>query len=71
MDKILLNSKFAKLIMSKLINRTIKKTYGVEAKVSLGDISVQHEDGGCVQVNIGVSASMKEEELSLLLDTIM
>ena len=71
MDKILLNSRFAKMIMSKLINRMIKKTYGVEAKVSLGDISVQHEDGGNVTVNIGVSASMKEEELSLLLDTII
>lgn len=71
MDKILLNSKFAKMIMSKLISRMIKKTYGVEAKVSLGDISIQHEDGGYVEVNIGVSASMKEKELSLLLDTIM
>lgn len=71
MDNILLNSRFAKMIMSKIIVHAIKKTYGIEADIRLDNLAIRHADGGDVEVSIGVSAKMKEEVLSDVIDTIM
>lgn len=71
MDKLLLNTKFVKNMITKAIAKAALKALGIELTLQLESLEIEHEDGGKITVDICASASMHEEDLDKLLDKLM
>lgn len=71
MDKLLLNTKFVKNMISKAIAKAALKALGVNISVQLDTLEVEHEEGGKIAVDICASASMNEADLEKLIDKLL
>lgn len=66
MDKIIVNSRLFKLFISKVVRRILKKSMGIDAKFTMGDLDLTHANG-CTKVNVAFSIEAKDGELIKLL----
>jgi len=71
MDKLLLNTKFVKNMIARAVAKAVLKALGVAVYIDLESLEIEHEEGGRITVDICATASMDEESLSTLMDTIM
>lgn len=66
MDTFIINSKLIRAVLSKILNRVVKKNLGVVAVTKLNEFIVSVHDGQA-HVGINIEADMTEEELGKLI----
>ena len=71
MDKLLLNTKFVKALIAKSIAKAAFKALGIRVDIDLESLEIEHEEGSRITIDICASASMDEESLSTLMDTLI
>lgn len=69
MDCLKIESRFIARIVEKTIERSIRKSYGVEANIRFNDIMVSF-DGEEASVHVNCDAKVKKDDLSALLKNI-
>ncbi len=65
---ILLNSRFVKGIIEKLIERSVRKSTGCNISVTLGEVKANHSDGGPVKLHLDIYGEMEEHEVKKLME---
>ena len=70
MDEMKIESKFLKGIISRWLAKQIKKKFGCEAWVALGDFKVEMDES-TAKVHITIDAGCSKDEVKKLLDQVL
>ena len=71
MDEVVIRTKLGKHLLQKFLERRIRKSFGREVGLNIGEIKITHEPGNKLNADLSVSLVMSEAEFSAWMEQLM